>query len=82
MCLKLLTTLWQVFLHRGQRVLVTLLQRCYRVSVIIDNNLTNSPEGIGNFGKPEILAIELPIPSDPLPECCDYPLEHLADVIV
>ncbi len=71
-----------IFLHMGQRVLVTFLQRFYRVSVIIGNNLTNTPQGINNFCKPEILATELPIPSDLLPEGCDYPLEQLADVIV
>jgi hypothetical protein len=39
------------FVPGGKRVLVTLWQICNRVSGVIGNPLTNSPEGIGNFCK-------------------------------
>ncbi len=59
------------FVIGGQRVLATLWKFIYRKSEGISNPLTNSLEGIGNFGKTNTFVKEMPMPLDPWPEDID-----------
>jgi hypothetical protein len=69
------------FFTGGKRVLATLGQICNRVSKVIGNSLTNSPEGIDKFFKQHIFAIGLSTASNPWPEGIDYPPEQLSEGI-
>ncbi len=52
-----------------------------RVSEVICNPLTYSPEGIGNCYKQLLFARGLPSPSNPWPKGIDFPLEQLSEGI-